>query len=109
MYMGHFNPNPTMCPTLSPLVEKCHSMFVLLLYVYKYYAVLNQLVNEYLLFTRRYIQLLHQKLYQLSSADYEEYVGIMYSAYGAFAMTPEGSTMFKDWLQSVRRLALYFN
>jgi len=76
MYMGHFNPNPTMCPTLSPLVEKCHSM---------------------------YIQLLHQKLYQLSSSDYEEYVGILYSAYGAFAMTPEGSTMFKDWLQSVRR------
>ncbi|XP_025198718.1 zinc finger SWIM domain-containing protein 8-like [Melanaphis sacchari] len=76
MYMGHFNPNPTMCPTLSPLVEKCHSM---------------------------YIQLLHQKLYQLSSADYEEYVGILYSAYGAFAMTPEGGTMFKDWLQSVRR------
>lgn len=51
----------------------------------------------------RYIQLLHQKLYQLSSSDYEEYVGILHSAYGAFAMTSEGITMFKDWLQSVRR------
>lgn len=51
----------------------------------------------------RYIQLLHQKLYQLSSSDYEDYVGILYSAYGAFAMTPEGTTMFKEWLQSVRR------
>ncbi|XP_050525577.1 zinc finger SWIM domain-containing protein 8 homolog [Daktulosphaira vitifoliae] len=76
LYMAHFNPSPTMCPSLSPLVEKCHTM---------------------------YIQLLHQKLYQLSSSDYEDYVGILYSAYGAFAMTPEGSAMFKDWLQSVKR------
>lgn len=51
----------------------------------------------------RYIQLLHQKLYQLASSDYEEYVGILFSAYGAFAMTPEGISMFKEWLQTVRR------
>ncbi|VVC41169.1 Hypothetical protein CINCED_3A020249 [Cinara cedri] len=76
IYMRHFSPNPTMCPSLGPLIEKCHSM---------------------------YIQLLHQKLYQLSSPDYEEYVGILFSAYGAFAITPEGSIMFKDWLQTVRR------
>ncbi|XP_050442654.1 zinc finger SWIM domain-containing protein 8 homolog isoform X2 [Adelges cooleyi] len=76
LYMAHYNPSPTMCPSLSPLVEKCHTM---------------------------YIQLLHQKLYQLSSSDYEDYVSILYSAYGAFAMTSEGTAMFKDWLQSVRR------
>ncbi|CAI6367215.1 unnamed protein product [Macrosiphum euphorbiae] len=77
MYMGHFSPTPTICSTLSPLVEKCHSMYI--------------------------IQLLHQKSYQLSATDYEEYVGRLYSAYGAFAMTPEGGTMFKDWLQSGRK------
>lgn len=102
MYMGHFNPNPTMCPTLSPLIEKCHSMFVILFYLYSsllYYSV--KLIKFCLI--HRYIQLLHQKLYQLSTSDYEEYVGILYSAYGAFAMTPEGSNIFKDWLQSVRR------
>jgi len=37
MYMGHFNPNPTICPTLSPLVEKCHSMLVILLLYYILY------------------------------------------------------------------------
>lgn len=26
LYMAHFNPSPTMCPSLSPLVEKCHTM-----------------------------------------------------------------------------------
>jgi len=35
MYMGLFSHNPVMCPTLSPLVEKCHSMFVLLLFYHE--------------------------------------------------------------------------
>lgn len=104
IYFSHFNPNPTLCPSLSPLVDKCHSMFVIY-----YYFVTNLLayclsMNNYL---HRYIQLLHQKLYQLSSSDYEEYVGILYSAYSAFTMTPEGNTMFKDWLQSVRRYVTF--
>lgn len=51
----------------------------------------------------RYIQCIHQKLYQLTSADYEEFSNIILSARAAFHLTPEGNAQFKDWLQSIRR------
>lgn len=36
MYFGHYNPNPTLCPSLSPLIEKCHSMFVIFYYFFNF-------------------------------------------------------------------------
>jgi hypothetical protein len=51
----------------------------------------------------RYIQCMHQKLYHLTTADYEEFVNIVCSARAAFQITPEGNTQFKEWLQSIRR------
>ncbi|XP_063237726.1 zinc finger SWIM domain-containing protein 8 homolog isoform X2 [Bacillus rossius redtenbacheri] len=61
---------------LLPLVQKCQQM---------------------------YIQCLHQKLYHLTTGDYEDFVNIVCSARAAFQITPEGSTQFKEWLQSIRR------
>ncbi|XP_025832441.1 zinc finger SWIM domain-containing protein 8 isoform X3 [Agrilus planipennis] len=61
---------------LAPLVQKCQQM---------------------------YIQCMHQKLYHLMPNDYEEFVSIVCSARAAFQITPEGSTQFKEWLQSIRR------
>lgn len=54
-------------------------------------------------FFLRYIQCIHQKLYHLTSADYEEFANIILSARAAFQITPEGNAQFKDWLQSIRR------
>jgi hypothetical protein len=51
----------------------------------------------------RYIQCMHQKLYHLTTADYEDFVNIVCSARAAFQITPEGNTQFKEWLQSIRR------
>ncbi|KAK9507025.1 hypothetical protein O3M35_008857 [Rhynocoris fuscipes] len=62
--------------TLTPIVQKCQQM---------------------------YIQCLHQKLYHLSTAEYDEFVGIVISARAAFQITPEGTQQFKEWLQSIRR------
>ncbi|XP_041971064.1 zinc finger SWIM domain-containing protein 8 homolog [Aricia agestis] len=62
--------------TLAPLVHKCQQM---------------------------YIQCIHQKLYHLTSVEYEEFVGIVLSARTAFQLTPEGNTQFKEWLASLRR------
>lgn len=61
---------------LTPLVQKCQQM---------------------------YIQCMHQKLYHLTAADYEDFVNIVCAARTAFQITPEGSTQFKEWLQSIRR------
>lgn len=46
---------------------------------------------------------MHQKLYHLTSSDYEEFVNIVCSARAAFQITPDGSAQFKEWLQSIRR------
>lgn len=51
----------------------------------------------------RYIQCIHQKLYHLTVADYEEFSSTILSARNAFQITPEGSAQFKDWLQSIKR------
>lgn len=61
---------------LTPLVQKCQQM---------------------------YIQCMHQKLYHLTPADYEDFVSIVCAARAAFQITPEGSAQFKEWLQSIRR------
>uniref|UniRef100_A0A146L3I4 Zinc finger SWIM domain-containing protein KIAA0913 n=1 Tax=Lygus hesperus TaxID=30085 RepID=A0A146L3I4_LYGHE len=62
--------------SLTPLVQKCQQM---------------------------YIQCLHQKLYHLSTAEYDEFINIVLSARAAFHITPEGAQQFKEWLQSIRR------
>ncbi|XP_059469798.1 zinc finger SWIM domain-containing protein 8 homolog isoform X2 [Neocloeon triangulifer] len=79
IYLSRNNPTLLMQhlrTALTPLVQKCQQM---------------------------YIQCLHQKLYHLTSTDYEEFVGIVVSARMAFQITPDGSTQFKEWLQSIRR------
>ncbi|GAB0088990.1 hypothetical protein DMENIID0001_034600 [Sergentomyia squamirostris] len=50
-----------------------------------------------------YIQCIHQKLYHLSTADYEEICSIILVARAAFQITPEGNAQFKDWLGQIRR------
>lgn len=54
----------------------------------------------------RYIQCIHQKLYHLTAADYEDFSSIILAARAAFQITPEGNAQFKDWLQSIRRYFL---
>lgn len=50
-----------------------------------------------------YIQCMHQKLYHLTTADYEDFVSIVLAARAAFHITPEGNVQFKEWLSSIRR------
>lgn len=57
----------------------------------------------YIFVCSRYIQCIHQKLYHLTAADYEEFASIVLAARAAFQITPEGNAQFKDWLQSIRR------
>ncbi|XP_032671069.1 zinc finger SWIM domain-containing protein 8 isoform X2 [Odontomachus brunneus] len=61
---------------LAPLVHKCQQM---------------------------YIQCMHQKLYHLTSSDYEEFASVVCAARAAFQINPEGNTQFKEWLQSIKR------
>ncbi|XP_021938026.1 zinc finger SWIM domain-containing protein 8 isoform X2 [Zootermopsis nevadensis] len=78
-YLSRNNPGLIMQhlrSALTPLVQKCQQM---------------------------YIQCMHQKLYHLTTADYEDFVNIVCSARAAFQITPEGNTQFKEWLQSIRR------
>ncbi|XP_074025698.1 zinc finger SWIM domain-containing dorado [Leptinotarsa decemlineata] len=78
-YLSRNNPSLVMQhlrTALTPLVQKCQQM---------------------------YIQCMHQKLYHLTSADYEDFVSIVCAARAAFHITPEGSSQFKEWLQSIRR------
>ncbi|XP_022909187.2 zinc finger SWIM domain-containing protein 8 homolog [Onthophagus taurus] len=78
-YLGRHNPGMVMQhlrTTLLSLIQKCQQM---------------------------YIQCMHQKLYHLTSADYEDFVSIVCAARAAFQITPEGSTQFKEWLQSIKR------
>lgn len=57
----------------------------------------------FIIFFFRYIQCIHQKLYHLTAADYEDFASIVLAARAAFQITPEGNAQFKDWLQSIRR------
>lgn len=78
-YLSRNNPGLVMQhlrTALMPLVSKCQQM---------------------------YIQCMHQKLYHLTSADYEDFVTIVLAARAAFQITPEGSAQFKEWLSSIRR------
>ncbi|KAH0814158.1 hypothetical protein GEV33_008633 [Tenebrio molitor] len=78
-YLSRNNPAMVMQhlrTALTPLVQKCQQM---------------------------YIQCMHQKLYHLTTADYEDFVTIVCAARAAFQITPEGNTQFKEWLQSIRR------
>ncbi|ODM95377.1 Zinc finger SWIM domain-containing protein 8 [Orchesella cincta] len=61
---------------LAPLVQKCQQM---------------------------YFQCLHQKLYHITLADYEDFVSIVCTARQAFHLTPDGVSQFKEWLQNLRR------
>lgn len=78
-YLSRNNPSLVMQHlrnALTPLVQKCQQM---------------------------YIQCMHQKLYHLTPADYEDFVSIVCAARAAFQITPEGNGQFKEWLQSIRR------
>lgn len=78
-YLSRNNPSLVMQhlrTALTPLVQKCQQM---------------------------YIQCMHQKLYHLTAGDYEDFVSIVCTARAAFQITPDGSTQFKEWLQSIRR------
>ncbi|XP_075215319.1 zinc finger SWIM domain-containing dorado [Lycorma delicatula] len=78
-YLSRNNPSLVMQhlrSALTPLVQKCQQM---------------------------YIQCMHQKLYHLTTGDYEDFVSIVCAARAAFQITPEGNTQFKEWLQSIRR------
>nr|CAI5864383.1 unnamed protein product [Callosobruchus analis] len=78
-YLSRNNPQLLMQhlrTALTPLVQKCQQM---------------------------YIQCMHQKLYHLTAADYEDFVSIVCAARAAFQITPDGSAQFKEWLQSIRR------
>jgi hypothetical protein len=78
-YLARNNPTLVMQhlrSALTPLVQKCQQM---------------------------YIQCIHQKLYHLTTADYEDFASIILAARAAFQITPEGNAQFKDWLQSIRR------
>ncbi|CAH0553047.1 unnamed protein product [Brassicogethes aeneus] len=78
-YLSRNNPGLVMQhlrTALTPLVQKCQQM---------------------------YIQCLHQKLYHLTPADYEDFVTIVCAARAAFQITPDGTAQFKEWLQSIRR------
>ncbi|KRT86467.1 hypothetical protein AMK59_1153, partial [Oryctes borbonicus] len=74
-YLARNNPSLIMQhlrSAMTPLVQKCQQM---------------------------YIQCMHQKLYHLTPADYEDFVNIVMAARAAFQITPEGSAQFKEWLQ----------
>lgn len=90
---------------LTPLVQKCQQMWVGwwgdLLYSVWFFCVF------FCLDPYRYIQCIHQKLYHLTTADYEEFSSIILAARAAFQITPEGNAQFKDWLQSIRRWVQY--
>ncbi|XP_053685785.1 zinc finger SWIM domain-containing protein 8 homolog [Sabethes cyaneus] len=78
-YLSRNNPGLVMQhlrTPLAPLMQKCQQM---------------------------YIQCIHQKLYHLTVADYEEFTSTILSARNAFQITPEGTAQFKDWLQSIKR------
>lgn len=60
-------------------------------------------INMFFRCSLRYIQCIHQKLYHLTPADYEDFASIIVAARAAFQITPEGSAQFKDWLQSIKR------
>lgn len=67
-------------------------------------CLLDTGLNYFFLFVYcRYIQCIHQKLYHLTPADYEDFASIILAARTAFQITPEGNAQFKDWLQSIRR------
>lgn len=51
----------------------------------------------------RYIQCIHQKLYHLTTGDYEDFASIILAARTAFQISVDGNAQFKDWLQSIKR------
>lgn len=59
--------------------------------------------------TYRYIQCMHQKLYHLTSGEYEDFVNVVCAARAAFHITPEGHVQFKERLQSIKRYCLLKN
>ncbi|PSN52082.1 hypothetical protein C0J52_03900, partial [Blattella germanica] len=70
-YLSRNNPGLIMQhlrSALTPLVQKCQQM---------------------------YIQCMHQKLYHITTADYEDFVNIVCSARAAFQITPEGQNHAK--------------
>ncbi|CAK9795279.1 Zinc finger SWIM domain-containing protein 8 homolog [Anthophora quadrimaculata] len=80
LYLARNNPALMLqhlrCALLAPLVHKCQQM---------------------------YIQCIHQKLYHLTTGDYEDFVSVIRAARAAFHITPEGHVQFKEWLQSIKR------
>lgn len=61
---------------------------------------LTQLVNRCY---QTYYQCIHQRLYHLTSSDYEEFVNVLLHAKRAFHWTQEGVAAFSQLLQSIRR------
>ncbi len=51
----------------------------------------------------RFIACTHFKMYHITPADYDEFVGIIRSARSAFQLTPGGNIQFNELLQSLRR------
>lgn len=62
----------------------------------------GRLMGCFLMFSR-YIQCIHQKLYHLTTADYEDFANIILAARTAFQISVDGNAQFKDWLQSIKR------
>lgn len=73
-----------------------------------FFKLLKFVAIDFFSIFQRYIQCFHQKLYHLTSADYEDFANIILAARAAFQITPEGNAQFKDWLQTIRRYVNVF-
>ena len=63
-------------PILSSVIQKCCQMF---------------------------IQCAHQRLHHITTAEYDEFVGIVCSARSAFSLSPGGLVQFHELLQGLKR------
>ena len=61
---------------------------------------LTQMVNQCY---RMYYNCIHQKLFHLTTADYEDFVNILLYAKRAFHWTPEGVQSYAQLLVSIKR------
>jgi hypothetical protein len=51
----------------------------------------------------RYVGSLHQRLFHITPADYDDFVGILFHAKLAFTWSIEGGAAFNQLLQTIKR------
>lgn len=84
----------------------CYDLFLLYCFLY-YFSFTICLSNINIKFCFRFFLYLHNKLYNMTQYEEDEFINMAQLAHKAFSVSVDGPYRYQEWLQSLRRYEIF--